>query len=146
MGFALKLKSRLVVHEKNAHGELRPVNFLSNEDIRPVKVKDRTWTFRTYLTFWFSAIATVSNWYAASTGQSVGLSLWESVGCMFGGQILAGILIAFNGRAGAMYRIGYPVLARASFGVYGAWWPALNRAIMAIVWNGVNMVQGGQCV
>lgn len=45
-----------------------------------------------------------------------------------------------------MYRVGYAVNARASFGVYGAWWPAFNRGVMAIVWGGVNAVQGGQCV
>jgi NCS1 family nucleobase:cation symporter-1 len=41
---------------------------------------------------------------------------------------------------------GFPILNRASFGVFGAWWPTFNRAVMAIVWNGVNAVQGGQCV
>ena len=32
--------------------------FLDNDDIRPLALKDRTWTQRTYLTFWFSAAAT----------------------------------------------------------------------------------------
>lgn len=41
---------------------------------------------------------------------------------------------------------GYPILNRAAFGVFGAWWPTFNRAVMAIVWNGVNAVQGGECV
>ena len=41
---------------------------------------------------------------------------------------------------------GYPILNRASFGIFGAWWPTFNRAVMAIVWNGVNAVQGAQCV
>lgn len=35
---------------------------------------------------------------------------------------------------------------RSSFGVYGALWPAFNRAMSAVVWNGVNVVQGGQAV
>lgn len=41
---------------------------------------------------------------------------------------------------------GYPILNRAAFGVFGAWWPTFNRAVMAIVWNGVNAVQGGECI
>jgi hypothetical protein len=41
---------------------------------------------------------------------------------------------------------GYPILNKASFSVFGAWWPTFNRAVMAIVWNGVNAVQGGQCI
>ena len=37
--------------------------WLDNDDLRPLKLKDRTWTQLTYFTFWFSAAATVSNWY-----------------------------------------------------------------------------------
>lgn len=129
---------------------------------RPLKLADRTWDMKAYLTFWFSAVATVSNWYAASSAQALGLSMWESIATALGGQILIAIVIVFNGRAGAKYHIGFPVLNRAAFGVFGAWWPTFNRAVMAIVWNGVNgvseanlifvisltilQVQGGQCI
>ena len=66
--------------------------------------------------------------------------MWESVATALGGQILIATVIVFNGRAGAKYNIGFPVLNRAAFGVFGAWWPTFNRAVMAIVWNGVNGV------
>ncbi|QSZ37658.1 hypothetical protein DSL72_008757 [Monilinia vaccinii-corymbosi] len=121
-------------------------NWLGNDDIRPLKLADRTWSIWTYLTFWFSATSTVSTWYAASSAQALGLSMWESVLCAFGGQCLIAIVIVFNGRSGAVYHIGFPILNRAAFGVFGAWWPTFNRAVMAIVWNGVNAVQGGECI
>ncbi|KAJ6549826.1 NCS1 nucleoside transporter [Mycena capillaripes] len=120
--------------------------WLDNDDIRPLKLADRTWTSGTYFTFWFSAVATVGNWYGGSAAQALGLSMWESIAASLVGQILIAVVIVFNGRAGAKYHVGYPILNRAAFGVYGAWWPTFNRAVMAIVWNGVNMVQGGQCV
>ncbi|KAL2882077.1 hypothetical protein SGCOL_002339 [Colletotrichum sp. CLE4] len=119
---------------------------LDNDDLRPLKLADRTWTQWTYFTFWFSATATVSNWYASSTAQALGLSMWESLACAFGGQCLIAAIITLNGRPGSCYHVGYPVVCRAAFGVYGAWWPTFNRAVMAIVWNGVNAVQGGQCI
>ncbi|TDZ38997.1 Uridine permease [Colletotrichum trifolii] len=119
---------------------------LSNDDIRPLKLADRTWTKYTYFTFWFSAVATVSNWYASSTAQALGLSIWESLLCAFGGQCLIAAIITLNGRPGATYHVGFPVFCRTAFGIYGAWWPTFNRAVMAIVWNGVNAVQGGQCI
>ncbi|RAL58370.1 hypothetical protein DID88_006050 [Monilinia fructigena] len=127
----------------NVHGK---DNWLDNDDIRPLKLADRTWNVWTYLTFWFSATSTVSTWYAASSAQALGLSMWESVLCAFGGQCLIAFVIVFNGRSGAVYHIGYPILNRAAFGVFGAWWPTFNRAVMAIVWNGVNAVQGGECI
>jgi NCS1 family nucleobase:cation symporter-1 len=138
------INRRLVVQgAEDAHGL---DGLLDNDDIRPLKVKDRTWNYVTYFTFWFSATATVANWYGASAAQALGLSMWESLACSFGGQILIAIVITLNGRAGAVYHVGYPILNRAAFGIYGAWWPTFNRAVMAIVWNGVNAVQGGQCV
>ncbi|KAF4635571.1 hypothetical protein G7Y89_g2522 [Cudoniella acicularis] len=128
---------------ENAHGE---DVWLDNDDVRPLKLTDRTWNLWAYLTFWFSATATVSNWYAASSAQALKLRMWESLGCSVGGQALIAIVIVSNGRAGAKYRIGYLILNRAAFGIFGAWWPTFNRAVMAIVWNGVDAVQGGQCV
>ncbi|PYH47106.1 uncharacterized protein BP01DRAFT_372459 [Aspergillus saccharolyticus JOP 1030-1] len=140
------LHRRLLVKSVDQDGNERPVETLDNDSIRPTRAKDRTWTQFTYVMFWFSAVANVSNLYAASTGMTMGLTMWESIACTFGGQFMAGCLMAINGRAGAMYRIPYPVLCRSSFGVWGALWPTLNRAVMSIVWNGVNMTQGAQCL
>lgn len=141
-----RLHELLIVKRTQRDGVDRPVDMLDNDSIRPTPVKDRTWSQLTYMMFWFSATANVSNLYTASTGMSMGLTMWEAIGCSFGGQILAGALMAVNGRAGAMYRIPFPVLCRSSFGHWGALWPTFNRAAMSIVWNGVNSVQGGQCL
>ncbi|KAJ5793601.1 hypothetical protein N7457_000200 [Penicillium paradoxum] len=141
-----RLHELLIVKRTERDGVARPVDMLDNDSIRPTPVKDRTWSQLTYIMFWFSATANVSNLYTASTGMAMGLTMWEAIGCSFSGQILAGILMALNGRAGAMYRIPFPVLCRASFGHWGALWPTFNRAAMSIVWNGVNTVQGAQCL
>ncbi|CAG8180352.1 unnamed protein product [Penicillium salamii] len=141
-----RLHELLIVRRADQDGVARPVNMLDNDSIRPTSLKDRTWTQLTYIMFWFSATANVSNLYTASTGMAMGLTMWEAVGCSFGGQILAGCLMALNGRGGAMYRVPFPVLCRSSFGTWGALWPTFNRAVMSIVWNGVNSVQGAQCL
>lgn len=146
MGILSNLNGRLLVQNRDQDGNLRPVNAIDNDSIRPTSVKDRTWTQSTYIFFWFAATANVSNLYAASTGLSAGLSMWEALACQLGGQLLVGLLMALNGRAGAVYRIPFPVLCRSSFGTWGAIWPTFNRAVMSIVWNGVNSVQGAQCL
>lgn len=146
MSVLATLHRRLLVKSVDQDGNERLVETLDNDSIRPTRAKDRTWTQFTYVMFWFSAVANVSNLYAASTGMTMGLTMWESIACSFGGQFMAGCLMAINGRAGAMYRIPYPVLCRSSFGVWGALWPTFNRAVMSIVWNGVNMTQGAQCL
>jgi NCS1 family nucleobase:cation symporter-1 len=130
--FKLSVKGTENVHGKD--------NFLGNDDIRPLALKDRTWTNRTYFTFWFSAIASgmplqiplhinlsnapkiVARWYSSSSAQALGLSMWESLACSVGGHIILGVILFLNGRPGAVYSVGYPILCRASFGIYGAWW------------------------
>ncbi|KAL4884893.1 permease for cytosine/purines, uracil, thiamine, allantoin-domain-containing protein [Aspergillus karnatakaensis] len=141
-----RLHDKIIVKSVDADGHLRPVSPIDNDSIRPTRLKDRRWTQLTYMTFWFSAVANVSNLYAASTGLTVGLSMWEAVGCSVAGYFLAGCLMALNGRAGALYRIPFPVLCRASWGPWGALWPTFNRAAMSVVWNGVTAVQGAQCI
>ena len=141
---AMTLRSRLQALRVDTPEE--PATLYSSKDIKPLPVEERTWTATTYFCFWFSAVATVSNWYGSTVAQTEGLSLWEGTFCTFAGQALIAVVMVLSGRGGAVYHIGFPALARASFGVSGAWWPAFNRAVMAIVWNGVNCVQGGQCV
>ncbi|KAB8277503.1 permease for cytosine/purines, uracil, thiamine, allantoin-domain-containing protein [Aspergillus minisclerotigenes] len=119
------LHERLIVKSVGRDGIPRTAEFLDNDSLRPTRVQDRTWTHITYLAFWFSASGNVSNLYVASTGLTVGLSMWESIICHLGGQILAGILMALNGRAGALYRIPFPVLCRSSWGPLGALWPTV---------------------
>lgn len=51
-----------------------------------------------------------------------------------------------TGRIGATYHISFPVVNRASFGIWGALWPVFNRAAMASIWYGVQGWIGGTCV
>jgi len=62
------------------------------------------------------------------------------------GYAIAACFICITGRIGATYHIGFPVIARSSFGIWGSLWPVFNRAAMACVWYGVQAWIGGECV
>jgi cytosine/uracil/thiamine/allantoin permease len=55
----------------------------------------------------------------------------------------AASFICLTGRIGATYHISFPVVARASFGIWGSLWPVFNRAAMACIWYGVQAWIGG---
>lgn len=82
----------------------------------------------------------------AGSSLESGLSWWHAWICVWVGYSIAGIFICLTGRIGAMYHIGFPVVNRASFGIWGALWPVLNRSVMACIWYGVQAWIGGQCV
>ncbi|WVQ81583.1 hypothetical protein IAT38_003707 [Cryptococcus sp. DSM 104549] len=119
---------------------------LENDDLLPIPEEKRTWGFWTFNIFWFSAVGTVANWLGGGTFLTYGISVWDGLLCNFFGYLLISFFMVLNGRAGAVYHIGFPVYCRSAFGVFGSFWPVFNRALSACVWNGVNFVTGSQCV
>lgn len=57
-----------------------------------------------------------------------------------------GIVITINGRMGATLHTPFPVLARMPFGYFFSYFVVLSRAVLAIVWLGVQTATGGQCM
>lgn len=80
------------------------------------------------------------------SANSGGLSWWQSWLCVWLGYSIAACFVCATGRIGATYHISFPVISRASFGIWGALWPVFNRAAMACVWYGVQAWLGGECV
>lgn len=72
-----------------------------------------------------------------------GLSWWQSWICVWIGYFIAASFVCLTGRIGAVYHISFPVTARASFGIWGSFWPVINRVVMAIIWYGVQAYIGG---
>lgn len=59
-----------------------------------------------------------------------GLSWWQAWLCVWFGYAIAACFIVLTGRIGAVYHIGFPVVGRSSFGIWGSLWPVFNRAAM----------------
>lgn len=72
-----------------------------------------------------------------------GLSWWQSWICVWIGYFIAAAFVCLTGRIGAVYHISFPVTVRASFGIWGSFWPVINRVVMAIIWYGVQAYIGG---
>jgi nucleobase:cation symporter-1, NCS1 family len=81
-----------------------------------------------------------------SSSILAGLSWWECWLCVWGGYSITACFVVASGRMGAVYHISFPVINRASFGIWGSLWPIFNRGAMACIWYGVQAWIGGQCV
>lgn len=82
----------------------------------------------------------------ASSAVVQGVSWWQAWLCVWIGYAIAACFLVLTGRIGAVYHIGFPVVSRASFGIWGGLWPVFNRAAMAAIWFGVQSWIGGQCI
>lgn len=84
-----------------------------------IKLKQNTWM--------------ISSSMIIGNPKTGGLSWWQSWLCVWIGYTISGTFICMTGRIGATYHISFPVVTRASFGIWGSLWPVFNRAAMACV-------------
>ncbi|TVY50595.1 Uracil permease [Lachnellula cervina] len=124
---------------------------LNNHDLKPVEPERRQWGPWNFVGFWVADSFNINTWMISSSmivvsGTSGGLSWWQSWICVWLGYTIAACFVCLTGRIGATYHISFPVVTRASFGIWGALWPVFNRAAMACIWYGVQAWIGGECV
>ncbi|KAK0619957.1 permease for cytosine/purines, uracil, thiamine, allantoin-domain-containing protein [Immersiella caudata] len=119
---------------------------LTNHDLKPVEPERRQWGPWNFVAFWIADSFNINTWMISSSMIVGGLSWWQSWLCVWIGYTISGFFICLTGRIGATYHIGFPVVARSSFGIWGSLWPVFNRAAMACVWYGVQAYIGGHCV
>lgn len=112
---------------------------LYNEDLAPIKHKDRSWGWFEIFNVWSNDIQSLFGYtLAASLFLSYGLNGWAVMAAIIlaGGIVM--VLVNLTGKPSVKYGIPFPVMIRASMGVRGANFPALLRAIIGIFWYGVQ--------
>ncbi|KAK8180748.1 permease for cytosine/purines, uracil, thiamine, allantoin-domain-containing protein [Phyllosticta citribraziliensis] len=119
---------------------------LTNYDLKPVEQERRQWRSWNFVGFWVADSFNINTWMIASSTISNGCSWWQAWICVWIGYAIAACFVCATGRIGATYHIGFPVVNRASFGIWGSLWPVFNRAAMACIWYGVQAWIGGECV
>lgn len=109
---------------------------LYNDDLAPAR--ERKWGAFSIFNVWTSDVHSLWGYYLAA-------SLFLLCGSFVNFLLAIGIaslviyaLMNLIGYAGEKTGVPYPVLARASFGVWGANFPALVRAIVACFWYGAQ--------
>ncbi|ORX43457.1 NCS1 nucleoside transporter family [Hesseltinella vesiculosa] len=117
-----------------------------NQDLAPIPPERRTWKWWNFCAFWISDCLNVNTFMIGGTYIAVGCNWWQALIIVAVGYSLAAIVLVVNGRAGATYHIGYPVMTRSSFGIAGAYVPIFNRILLGTVWYSVQSWIGGQCV
>jgi NCS1 family nucleobase:cation symporter-1 len=109
---------------------------LYNEDLAPAR--ERKWGVFSLFNVWTSDVHSLWGYYLAASlfllcGTFVNVLVAIGIG-----SLVIFFLMNLVGYAGVKTGVPYPVLARASFGVFGANVPALVRAIVACFWYGAQ--------
>jgi len=118
----------------------RPTVTWSNEDLDPTPPHKRTWRWYNFVTFYLGV--SFGNWTLGSTMIGIGLNWWQAIVVIFVSQVISSIAMFFNSRCASVYHIGYPVVARSVFGMWGSYYFVGARAALAIIWYGVQLYSG----
>lgn len=115
---------------------INPTPALYNEDLAPAK--ERHWGAFSIFNVWTSDVHSLWGYYLAASLFLLCGSFTNFLLAIGLGSLVIFVLMNLIGWAGEKTGVPYPVLARASFGVWGANLPALVRALVAIFWYGAQ--------
>ncbi|GAA5929763.1 hypothetical protein JCM1841_002640 [Sporobolomyces salmonicolor] len=144
MDILRKLDRKLAV--KQEAGFKGEASRWSNKDLDPVPESQRTWSALDICSYWNSDQFAPATWDLGSTLVGFGLSASVGIPLTFVAFLCIGIVLSLNGRIGALTHCSFPVIARSSFGVVGAYLPILVRSILALLWLVILTYQGGNVV
>ncbi len=111
---------------------------LYNEDLAPVPPDKRTWHLYDVFAMWMSDVHSIGGYTFAAGLFFLGLAGWQVLLALIIGIFIVYLGMNLTGFAGQRLGVPYPVFTRLSFGLFGANIPALIRAIIAIIWYGIQ--------
>lgn len=109
---------------------------LYNEDLAPAK--ERNWGAFSIFNVWTSDVHSLWGYYLAASLFLFCGSFMNFLLAIGIGSLIIFFLMQLVGVAGVRTGVPFPVLARASFGIWGANFPAIVRAIVACFWYGAQ--------
>ena len=113
-----------------------PTPGLYNEDLAPAR--DRHWGPFSIFNVWTSDVHSLWGYYLAASLFLLCGNILNFVLAIGISSLVIFVLMNLIGYAGEKTGVPYPVLARASFGVWGANLAALIRAVVACFWYGAQ--------
>ncbi|WP_156959704.1 NCS1 family nucleobase:cation symporter-1 [Nocardia sp. BMG51109] len=121
-----------------------PASRLRNPDLAPATVK--SWSGYSVFALWMSVLHNVGAYTFAIGFFFHGLGTWTVLAAMLVALVLVYALMNLSGAIGQRTGVPYPVVARISFGVFGANVPALVRGVLAVFWYGVQTYLGSVAI
>ena len=116
---------------------------LYNDDLAPTGPDERTWTTYNFVALWVGISIVITTYTLASGLIAAGMIWWQALLTIGLGNLIVLIPLLLNAHAGTKYGVPFPVFVRSSFGVTGANFAAVARALVACGWFGLQTWIGG---
>ncbi|KAK2655029.1 hypothetical protein Ddye_008081 [Dipteronia dyeriana] len=124
----------------------KPDPTLTNDDLRPTTVSQRTLSWWEMASLWIGLVVGVPSYYLAGSLVDLGMAWWQGIATVVVANVILLVPLVLTGHPGTKYGISFPVLARSSFGIRGAHIPTLLRAFVGCGWYGIETWIGGEAI
>lgn len=119
---------------------------LYNDDLAPLARigtdaaigRTQNWTWYNIFAFWMADVHSVGGYVFAASLFASGLTGWEVLISLLAGISIVQVFANLLGKMGQQAGVPYAVVARVSFGVFGANIAAVIRGLIAVVWYGIQ--------
>ena len=108
-------------------GDRSPDPALSNADLAPTTIAQRTWTTYHVASLWVGLSVCIPTYMLAAGLVGAGMNWKQAIFTIMLGNLIVCVPMVLVAHAGTRYGIPFPVLARSSFGIHGSNVPALMR-------------------
>ncbi|WCJ34419.1 Purine-uracil permease NCS1 [Euphorbia peplus] len=119
---------------------------LTNEDLKPTTQIERTFSGYEMASLWIGLVVGVPTYYLAGSLVDLGMSWWQGIATVVAANFILLVPLILTGDPGTRYGISFPVLARSSFGIFGAHVPTILRALVGCGWYGIETWIGGEAI
>ncbi|CAB4317689.1 unnamed protein product [Prunus armeniaca] len=119
---------------------------LTNDDLKPTTLDQRTFSRWELASLWVGLVVGVPTYYLAGSLVDLGMAWWQGIATVVAANLILLVPLVLTGHPGTKYGISFPVLARSSFGIYGAHIPTLLRALVGCGWYGIETWIGGEAI
>ncbi|KAF2001592.1 hypothetical protein P154DRAFT_489970 [Amniculicola lignicola CBS 123094] len=115
----------------------------SNHDIVPVPIEQRVYTAKAFFGYWIAAGVNTTAWALGSSHLAAGLDAGGAIGGVLVGGIIAGMVAFLCGEPGVKYHLGFPMMSRATFGMYGSYFVISLKLFVNFIFCGIQSYWGG---
>ncbi|GLT58954.1 hypothetical protein SLA2020_318070 [Shorea laevis] len=127
-------------------GEFEPDPTLTNDDLKPTTIHQRTFSWWEMASLWVALVVGVPSYYLAGSLVDLGMAWWQGIATIVAANLILLLPLVLTGHPGTKYGISFPVLARSSFGIRGAHVPTLLRSMVGCGWYGIETWIGGDAI
>ncbi|RDW65004.1 hypothetical protein BP6252_10655 [Coleophoma cylindrospora] len=146
MGVLGKIVKAIEVKQKGEAYSAYPPSRWGNRDIFPIIKAERTYTWYDFYSYWFVAGICLTSWTLGSSLIAIGLTAGQACGAVLVGGCLASLNAFLCGETGRQHYLGYTMMGRATWGLYGSYLCIALSCVQSLIYFGIQSYYGGEAV